>query len=93
LALFGLAFSIGSDVKDIEVEVVWASFAGGVFLEDPELPLSCLPVIHFSRAESIPVFRFFVSLEVQSFFGPFKFDLFIVLRCLLVFAGCSVCIA
>ena len=37
LVLVGLGFLTGSDVKDVEVEVVCASFAGGVFLESPEL--------------------------------------------------------
>jgi hypothetical protein len=45
-----------------------------------------------SWAELIPVFRFFVPLEGQSFLVLFKFDPFIVQKGLLVFADCSVCI-
>ena len=145
MVLVGLGFLTGSDVKDDCV-----SFAGGVFLESPELfraldqpfsverlsfsfskspsrllrpdllllvagdpvlvlgrrhflepvkspkasiklSVSCLHVV--SWAEPIPVFRFFVLLEGQSFRGPFQFDIFIIERGLLVFADCSVGIA
>ena len=36
LVFVGLGFLTGSDVKDVEIEVVCASFAGGVFLETAE---------------------------------------------------------
>jgi len=53
-----------------------------------KLSVSCLHVIHVgivvSWAKPIPVFRFFVPLEGQSFLSPIQFDLFIVRRGLLV---------
>ena len=78
MILAGLGFLTVSDVKDVEVEVVCASFAGGVFLESPELfralgqPCS-VQRLSYSLSKS-PTrlasswISFFCSLEILSLF-------------------------
>jgi len=74
--LVGLGLLTGSDVKDVEVEVVCASFAGGVFLE-PYTSCFVLDLLllltgfKYSDSQSaIDVFK-----EVASFIRPMSTEI------------------